>query len=84
MKSRVSKILKFWIDVECRREAPRYASLSKKKLIAVVLQEFEHAGDAMRYLGADGKVCWKATPRMLDRLADGERDAVEDAVHDLP
>jgi hypothetical protein len=79
MKSRVSKILKFWIEVEVSREAARYPSLSKKKLIAVVLQEFEQAGDAMRYLRADGKIGWKPTQRMLDRLADGEREAKEDA-----
>jgi hypothetical protein len=27
--------------------------------------------------GADGKIGWKATPRMLQRLADAERDAID-------
>jgi hypothetical protein len=84
MKSRVSRILKFWIDVECSREAPRYPGLSKKKLIAMVVFEFEQAGDAMRYLRSDGKIGWKATPRMLDRLADAERDAIDDLAHHDP
>jgi hypothetical protein len=82
MKSRVSRILKFWIDVECSREAARCPSLSKKKLIAMALHEFEEAGDAMRYVRADGKIGWKATQRMLVRLADGERDALDDADDD--
>jgi hypothetical protein len=52
---------------------------SRQALIAEVLSEFEEAGDAMRFLGPDGKIGWKATSRMLDRLADGEREAKEDA-----
>ena len=84
MKSRVSRILKFWIDVECSREAARCPSLSKKKLIAMALHEFEEAGDAMRYLRSDGKIGWKATPRMLDRLADAECDAIDDLEHHDP
>ncbi len=32
----------------------------------------------MRYLNADGRVAWKATPRMLTRLADAEREARDD------
>jgi hypothetical protein len=32
----------------------------------------------MRYLRADGKISWKATPKMLDRLADAERDAKDE------
>jgi hypothetical protein len=55
-----------------------------KTLVAEVLSEFERAGDAMRYVRADGKIGWKATPQMLDRLADAEREAVEDAEQDLP
>jgi hypothetical protein len=60
------------------------AGKSKPALVAEVLSEFELAGDAMRYVRADGKIGWKLTPQMLDRLADAEREAVEDAEHDLP
>jgi hypothetical protein len=38
----------------------------------------------MRYVRADGKIGWKPTQWMLDRLADAEREAIEDAEHDLP
>jgi hypothetical protein len=84
MKSRISKILKFWIEVEVSREASRYPGLSKPRLIARVLSEFERAGDAMRYLRADGKIGWKPTQWMLDRLADAELDAIDDSEHHDP
>ena len=50
----------------------------KSELIAQILRAFEAAGDAMRYLDADGRVAWKASPRMRARLADAEREARED------
>jgi hypothetical protein len=46
-------------------------------VLSEILQQYEEAGDAMRYLNAQGGVAWKASPRMLARLADAER-AVED------
>jgi hypothetical protein len=70
--------------VEVSREASRYPDLPKQELIARALHEFERAGDAMRYLRADGKIGWKPTPWMIRRLADAEREAAEDAEHDLP
>jgi hypothetical protein len=50
----------------------------KQALIAEVLQEWEQAGEAMRYLDHDGRIAWKATQRMIDRLADAERDAKDE------
>jgi hypothetical protein len=32
----------------------------------------------MRFLNSSGRVAWKATPRMLARLADAEREAWDD------
>jgi uncharacterized Zn finger protein len=80
----MTKKLKFWVDVACERGKARASPKSRKTLIAEVLSEFEEAGDAMRYLRADGKIAWKATPRMLDRLADAERDAIDDLEHHDP
>jgi hypothetical protein len=37
----------------------------------------------MRYLNAKGKIAWKASPWMLSRLADAERE-VEDDMEDRP
>jgi hypothetical protein len=84
MKLRMTKKLKFWVDVACEQRKALTCPKSRHALVSEVLHEFEEAGDAMRYLRADGKVGWKATPRMLDWLADAEREAVEDAEHDLP
>jgi hypothetical protein len=85
MKFRMSKELRFWVDVECdNRQVSRRPHISKGDQITQILSDFENAGDAMRYLRSDGKIGWKATPRMLDRLAEAEREAVEDAEHDLP
>jgi hypothetical protein len=79
MKLRISKTLKFWVDVACEQRKARDVSKNGRTLAAEVLSEFELAGDAMRYRRANGKIGWKATPRMLDRLADGEREAKDDA-----
>jgi hypothetical protein len=83
MKFRMSRILRFWVDVEyddIKNQAP---GRTKSQLIAQILRAFEEAGDAMRYLNADSRVAWKATPRMLIRLADAEREA-EDDLADWP
>jgi hypothetical protein len=75
MKFRISKTLKFWIDVACDERKTRTPPKSKQSLIAEVLHEWEEVGEAMRYLDRRGRIAWKATPEMLDRLADAERDA---------
>jgi hypothetical protein len=84
LKFRMSQDLRFWVEVEVSREASRHPDLSKQKLIAEILHEWEEAGEAMRYLRADGTIGWKPTRRMLDWLADAERDAKDDAEDDLP
>jgi hypothetical protein len=78
MKLRISKTLKFWVDVACEQRKAQHVGNAEKSVVAEVLSDFEQAGDAMRYLRADGKIGWKTTRRMLDRLADGERDAIEE------
>jgi hypothetical protein len=81
---RMTKKLKFWVNVECEQRKAKMTPKCRHALVSEVLSEFERAGDAMRYLRADGKIGWKPTQWMLDRLADAEREAVEDAEHDLP
>jgi hypothetical protein len=78
MKLRMTKKLKFWVDVACEQRKASTSHKGREALIAEVLSEFEEAGDATRYLRDDGKIGWKATPRMLDWLTDAERDAEED------
>jgi hypothetical protein len=78
MKSRMSKTLKFWVDVACEQRKSHAPGKSRQTLIAQLLHEWEKAGEAMRYLDRHGRIAWKATPKMLDRLADAERDAKDE------
>jgi hypothetical protein len=75
MKFRMDKTLRFW--VECSYEDKKYekANRTKAELMAKILREYERSGDAMRYLNAKGQIAWKASPWMLLRLADAEREA---------
>jgi hypothetical protein len=50
---------------------------------AAILCEYEQADDSMRYLNPLGEIAWKATPRMLARLADAKRE-VQAELEDLP
>jgi hypothetical protein len=83
MKFRMDKTLRFWVD--CSYEARKDQSTNHRKaeLIAEILRDYERHGDAMRYLNVEGKIVWKATPLLLQKLADAERE-VEDDMADLP
>jgi hypothetical protein len=78
MKFRISRILRFWVDVEYENIRKQGPSRPRTEVIALILRAYEEAGDAMRFLNASGQVAWKATPRMLTRLADAEREAGDD------
>jgi hypothetical protein len=79
----MSKTLRFWVECEYDRRQDEHADRAESQLLADILHEVEEAGDAMRYLNSKGQIAWKATPRMLTRLADAEQEAREDAEHDL-
>jgi hypothetical protein len=83
MKFRMDKTLRFWVD--CSYEDKKYenANRTKAELIAEILREYERSGDAMRYLDHTGQIAWKASPAMLRKLADAERE-VEDDLADFP
>jgi hypothetical protein len=72
MPFRMSRELKFWVEVECDQQDLSWAD---DREIAAILREFEGCGDAMRSLNLRGEVVWKATPQMLERLADAEAEA---------
>jgi hypothetical protein len=78
MKPRISKALRFWVDVACEQRKIEAASTSESALIAQVLHEFEEAGDAMRYLDRNGRIAWRATARMVSRLAAAEHEAKDE------
>jgi len=72
MPFRMSRTLRFWVEVECDQQDLTQANDSE---VAAILREFEGCGDAMRSLNLRGEVVWRATPQMLERLADAEAEA---------
>jgi hypothetical protein len=78
MKILMDKTLLFWVDVAYEHIKSANSQLSKRQLVAQILQQYERRGDAMRYLNVQGKIAWKASPRFLMMLADAERDARDD------
>jgi hypothetical protein len=78
MKFRMTKILRFWVDVEYDRTKNDRLGGSRTELIAEILQKFEEVGEAMRYLTTNNEIARKATPGMLARLADAEQEARDD------
>jgi hypothetical protein len=83
MKIRMDGTLRFWVD--CSYEDRRYENTKRTRtqLIAEILREYERSGDALRYLNDKGQIAWKASPWMVSRLADAEREVEED-MEDLP
>ena len=79
----MSKTLWFWVDCEYADRVEETPGQSGRQVIAEILREYENAGEAMRYLNREGKIAWKATPKMLRRLADAERE-VEADMDDWP
>ena len=83
MRLRIEKTLRFWIECEYESRKSKGTNLPKAELIAEILREHEQQGDAMRFLNSQGQIVWKASPVMLSRLRDLQRDAEEDLA-DLP
>jgi hypothetical protein len=72
MPFRMSKTLRFWVEVECELQDLTQANDSE---VAAILREFEQSGNAMRSLNRRGQVVWKATKEMREKLADAEKEA---------
>src|SRR5438093_9728800 len=83
MKFRMDKTLRFWVDVAYDDIRADHIDLTKRQLVAQILRRYEERSDAMRYLDANGKMTWKASPRFLTMLADAEREA-QDELEDFP
>jgi hypothetical protein len=74
MKFRMDRTLSFSVDCSYKNRTHENANRTKTHLIAEILREYERCGDAMRYLNAEGKIAWKASPLLLRKLADAERE----------
>jgi hypothetical protein len=83
MKLRMDKTLRFWVDCSYEARKDQNTNHRKAELIVEILHEYERSGDAMRYLNAEGQIAWKASPWMLSRLADADRE-VKDDLADFP
>ena len=83
MKFRMDKTLRFWVDCSYEDKRHENSDRTRAQLIAEILREYEQCGDAMRHLNAKNQISWKASPWMLSRLADAEREA-EDDMKDFP
>jgi hypothetical protein len=75
----MDKTLRFWVDCSYEDRKHENPSRTRAELIAEILCEYER-GDATRH---QGQIVWKATPLMLQKLADAERE-VEDDMEGLP
>jgi len=71
MPVRMSRTLRFWVEVECEQQEINPAD---DRQVAKILREFERCGEAMRSLNGRGQIIWKASPQMLERLAEEEAE----------
>lgn len=71
MPFRMSRTLRFWVEVECEDQDLRRADDNK---VAAILVSFEEQGYAFRSLNSRGEVMWKASPYFLDELAGAEAE----------
>jgi hypothetical protein len=78
MRCLMTKTLRFWIEADYQSRREEALSCPKAQSLSEILRRYEEAGDAMRYLNSRGRVAWKASPRMLARLADAEREVMND------
>jgi hypothetical protein len=78
MKFRMDQTLRFWVDCSYEDRRHENPKRTRTQLIVEILRDYERAGDAMRYLNAKRLIAWKASPSMLQRLADAEREVTDD------
>ena len=72
MPFRMSRALRVWVEADCKWQDLRQADDNE---VAAILQNFERCGDAMRSLNRHGEIIWNATPQLLTRLVDAEKEA---------
>jgi len=78
MRRSLDRTLSLWIDVEVQIAKIHSPWTDKRTLLRSVLLEFEERGLASRHLRSDGKIGWRATPKMHGHIREAELDAVDD------
>jgi len=76
---RMNKTLRTWVDYKFDQIKYRDPHARRHDFLAQILGELEAEGDAMRYVGRNGKIAWKATPQLRAALAEEEAEAEMDA-----
>jgi hypothetical protein len=74
MKLRISKILRFWVEVAYQDLQEKRPDVSKYTLVTHVLRIYEGRGLAMRYLDSQGKIAWQARPNLINKIMEAERE----------
>ena len=76
----MDKILTKYADqaVETARLRRNGVHTARDLVSAKMLAELEATGDAMRYVDCQGRIAWKATPRLRNYLMDLQLDAEAD------
>ena len=83
MKIRMDEELATWVNYQLKAAMNLDADVDRKEMLISILSEFERCGDAQRYLRRDGKIGWRVTPLLLERLHDAELDASDDLEDDI-
>jgi hypothetical protein len=76
----MDKILTDYVDraFETGRLRRNSVQATRDRILAEMLIELEEAGDAMRFVDAEGRIAWKATPSLCQYLMDLRLDAETD------
>ena len=76
----MDKILTEYADqaYEAARLRRNGVHTARDRVSAGTLIELEAAGNAMRYMDCEGRIAWKATPKLCEYLTDLELDAEAD------
>jgi hypothetical protein len=78
MKFRMDGTLSFWVYCSYQNHQQENARHTRAEMIVEILRDYERTGDAMRYVNAKGQIAWKASPWLISRLADAEREVRQD------
>jgi hypothetical protein len=76
---RINKTLRSLVDHEFSLIKYKNSQAQRHDFLAQILGKLEAEGDAMRYVGRNGKIAWKATPRLRAGLAEEEAEAEMEA-----
>ena len=75
MKIRLDRKLKPFVHAQLANEMASDPDVKRQELLFAILAEFVRSGDAERYVRPDGRIGWRASRLMLERLEEEEAEA---------